>query len=342
MVPSHLWQGELSCRVLVVGLLAVVCLHPSETSAEGFGPFPVRNFNPLQQLVLNMPGDRAAVLKHGMLDVRLELAETAAIYLEDTQQASATAKFETLRSGLFLRYGATDKLELAMEIPVLYRYPGFMDGEIKAVERMTTGLSPARRALGDNSYVYNISRGGQQIVNGTNGAVGLGDSTLLAKYQLLSETSSLPALSIRTAVKFPTGDEGEFFGSGSPDFGIGLAAEKLLGGRWVLYSNLNGVFPTGRIAGLPLQPTISGLAATEYLWSGNLSLTLQFDYYSSPFHGVGLQVLDKGVTEVVAGFNYRAAEHWLWQVYGIENVDFITGSAADFTLATLFTYRFRS
>lgn len=341
MVPSHRWRGESSCQALIVGLVAVVCLHPSKTSAEGFGPFPVRNFHPLQQLVLNMPGDRAAVLKHGMLDVRLELAETAAIYREVSEQASATAKFETLRSGLFLRYGATDKLELAMEIPVLYRYPGFMDGAIKAVERMTTGLSPARKAL-NNSYVYDISHGGHQIVNGTNGAVGLGDSTLLAKYQLLSETSSLPALSIRTAVKFPTGDEQEFFGSGSPDFGIGLAAEKLLGGRWVLYGNLNGVFPTGRIAGLPLQPTISGLAAAEYLWSDNLSLTLQFDYYSSPFHGVGLQVLDKGVTEVVAGFNYRVTEHWLWQVYGVENTDLITGSAADFTLATLFTYRFRT
>jgi hypothetical protein len=35
-------------------------------------------------------------------------------------------------------------------------------------------------------------------------------------------------------------------------------------------------------------------------------------------------------------------EHWLWQVYGVENVDFITGSAADFTMATLLTYRFQS
>ena len=55
MVPSHRWRGESSCRALIVGLIAVVCLHPSKTSAEGFGPFPVRNFHPLQQLVLNMP-----------------------------------------------------------------------------------------------------------------------------------------------------------------------------------------------------------------------------------------------------------------------------------------------
>jgi len=51
-------------------------------------------------------------------------------------------------------------------------------------------------------------------------------------------------------------------------------------------------------------------------------------------------VFDKGVSEIVAGFGYRFAEHWLWQAYAIENVDFITGGAADFTLSVLLTYRF--
>jgi uncharacterized protein DUF3187 len=342
MGPMDPCRSGSLCLALCMGLVAVVCLHPSHTSAEGFGPFPVRNFNPLQQLVLNMPGDRAAVLREGTLDVRLELAETAAIYNEGSPGNSATVKFEQLRSGLFLRYGATQRLEVAVEIPLMYRYTGFMNGAIKGVERATTGLSPARNALNNVNYAYNISQKGQQIVNGTKGAVGLGDSSVLAKYQLLSETSSLPALSMRAAIKIPTGDESEFFGSGSPDFGVGLAAEKLLAGRWILYGNLNGVFPTGSIAGQSLHPTMSSVAAAEYLWSDNLSLTLQFDYYTTPFRDVGLEVFDKGVTEVVAGFNYRVGEHWLWQVYAVENVDFITGSAADFTLSTLLTYRFRS
>lgn len=342
MLPSVPGRRLSWWRIAFASLVVFSYAGPPRVSAEGFGPFPVRNFHPLQQLVLNMPGDRAAVLKKGTLDVRLELAETATIYREEAPQASATAKFETLRSGLFLRYGATDKFEVAMEIPALYRYHGFMEGAIKAVERATTGLAPARQGLNQTGYAYDISRGGRQVVSGRQGAVGLGDATLMTKYQILSESSSLPTLSVRAAVKLPTGDEGDLFGSGSPDFGIGLAAGKHLGGRWILYGNINGVFPTGRIAGMPLQPTLSGLAAVEYLWSENLSMTLQFDYYSSPFHGVGLRVLDKGVTEVVAGFNYRVTEHWLWQVYGVENVDFITGSAADFTMATLLTYRFQS
>ncbi len=110
----------------------------------------------------------------------------------------------------------------------------------------------------------------------------------------------------------------------------------------MVYSNLNEVVPTGRIAGIALQPTISGLIAVEYLWSENLSITAQFDYYSTPFHGVGTRVLDRGVTESVAGFSYRLTPHLLWQGYAVENLDFITGSAADFTLSTLMTYRIES
>ena len=327
---------------LLAGLLPFVCAQPSPVKAEGFGPFPVRNFQPIQQLVLSMPGDRAAVLKQGVLDVRLELAETASVFSDEGPQASVTMKFETLRSGLFLRYGATERWELSVEVPVLYRYRGFMEGPIKTVERATTGLSSDRNALGNSGYAFNISRGGRTVASGREGAVGLGDSTVMSKYQLLQETASMPAVSIRTALKLPTGDEGQFFGSGSPDVGFGLAAEKGFGGRWVVYGNLNGVIPTGRIAGMHLQPTISGLVAVEYLWSENLSFTTQFDYYSTPFYGVGTRVLDKGVTESVLGFSYRLTQHLLWQGYGIENLDFITGSAADFTLSTLLTYRFES
>src|SRR5262245_17518000 len=121
--------------MVVAALLCPMFSQPTLVGAEGFGPFPVRNFQAFQQLVLSLPGDRAAVVKPGTVDVRLELAETASISDEQTPQASVNVKFETLRSGLFLRYGATEKLELGLEVPVLYRYQGFMNGAITKVER---------------------------------------------------------------------------------------------------------------------------------------------------------------------------------------------------------------
>jgi len=60
------------------------------------------------------------------------------------------------------------------------------------------------------------------------------------------------------------------------------------------------------------------------------------------FYGTGTQVFDRGVTEAVTGFSYRLKPHLLRQVYGVENVDFIIGSAADWTRSTLRAYHFRS
>ena len=79
-------------------------------------------------------------------------------------------KFETVRAGLFLRYGLTDRLEIGAEVPVLHRYGGFMDGAIKGVENATTGVSPPRKALGDTPYAFNISNGGRTMFKGSDGA----------------------------------------------------------------------------------------------------------------------------------------------------------------------------
>jgi hypothetical protein len=129
--PDHLREGDMVkvrlwlvvYRVVSAALLASLSFQPVPVGAEGFGPFPVRNFQAFQQLVLSLPGDRATVVKPGTLDVRLELAETASIYNDSSPQSNVVVKFETLRSGLFLRYGATDRLELGLEVPVLYRLP---------------------------------------------------------------------------------------------------------------------------------------------------------------------------------------------------------------------------
>ncbi|MCW5799015.1 MAG: hypothetical protein LZF60_310216 [Nitrospira sp.] len=323
-------------------IIGFPCGLPLLAGAEGFGPFPVRNFQALDQLVLAMPGERAAVLRKGDFDIRLEAANTATIARDQEEQADVTMKFETVRAALFLRYGLTDRLEIGVEVPGYHRYRGFMEEPILGVERGTTGISPARKALRETAYAFNISNGGRTMFQGANGATGLGDISFYGKYQLLKETSTLPALSFRVGVKAPTGDADQVFGSGHPDAGIGLALDKTFATGWIVYANLNGVFPTGQIAGLDLQPVISGLVAVEYLWTEKFSITAQFDYYSPPFHGTGTRVLDKGVTESVLGVSYRVLPRLLWQVYGVENLDFITGSAADFTLSTVLTYRFRS
>lgn len=334
--------GRIVFAILYVSVALTGGVSPQLVSAEGFGPFPVRNFQPLHQLVLGMPGDRATVLRAGALDLRVELANTANVFSDTTPQTSVTMKFESIRSGVFLRYGMTERLELAVEVPVVNRYRGIMEGMITAVERATTGLAPDRRALKGTGYAYQVASGGRTVINAREGIVGLGDASVMGKYQALTETSALPALSFRAAIKLPTGDESHLLGSGSPDYGVGLALEKHVTKDWMVYANLNGVIPTGHIAGFGLQPVVSALVAVEYLWSEDFSIVGHFDYYSSPLYGTGTHVLDKGVTEGVLGFSYRLRPQLLWQVYAVENLDFIVGSAADFTLSTVVTFQFGS
>jgi hypothetical protein len=334
-------------RLLTQFILAAVAMLADwgTIQAEGFGPFPVRNFQPFQLPVLGMPSDRAQVLKKGTVDVRMELANTSAIFKEETNPpffalTRATVKFETLRSGLYLRYGFTDRLEVRLEIPALYRYEGIMEGAITATERAFAEMTRARAALRQTGFAFNVSRDGRTFFSGGDRALGLGDMTVLGKYQVLVENDRLPAVALRFALKAPTGDEGRFFGSGHPDVGVGIAVEKAVLPRWILYGNANGVFPTGTVSGLTLHPVFSAVAAVEYLWTPSLSFVAQFDYYSSTYRNTGFKLLDRGVTEIAAGFNYRLRHNVLWQVYGVENVDVITGGAADFTLSTVLTYRF--
>ena len=251
-------------------------------------------------------------------------------------------KFETTRAGVFFRYGLTDRLELGLEVPAYHRYRGFLEGAIKATERATTGLTTARNRLQGTGFDFRMTRNGQTLFRGGDNEFGLGDITASAKYQMLAQTAKLPALSLRVAVKVPSGDDRRFFGSGHTDVGIGLAAEKVLAPKWIAYVNTNAIIPTGRVSDLPLSPFMTALAGLEYRWSPAFSIVGQFDYYGSPYHDTGTRILDRAVTEGVLGFNYRIRKNVLWQVYAVENLDLIEGAAADFTLSTAITYRFSS
>lgn len=335
------WKLNRTAWLFLAALtLAPVIAWGAEETWEGSGPFPVRNFQPIQLLFLGMPGDRAAVIKKGELDLRIEMADTATVFDDRTPRVNVRMKLETVRSGIFFRYGLTERLEVAVEVPSYYRYRGILEGAINTVERTTSGLAPARKALQGTSFAFNVRRDGRTLFNSGDGELGFGDTTVFGKYQLLKESETEPAVSLRVAVKAPTGDASRVFGSGHPDVGIGVALEKRVATHLILYGNVNGIFPTGSVSGLTVQPAMSAIVAAEYLWSSELSFVGHFDYYSSPFHNTGTTVLDNGVTEVAFGFNYRLRENMVWQVYGIENLDFIRDSAADFTLSTVLTYKF--
>ena len=79
----------------------------------------------------------------------------------------------------------------------------------------------------------------------------------------------------------------------------------------------------------------------EWIRSRRFSWLLQFELYTSPFHGTDVDVLDRGAFETAFGFDYALRPHVLWQLYVIENFNMpFIGASADFTLLTTVSYRF--
>jgi len=310
------------------------------------GPLPVRNFNPVQLLFLCLPTEEAETLPHERSQIRIELAESSVIISETHPDPNVEAilKFETFRFSFGFRYGFSERLEGGVEIPVLYRDKGVLDPFIISMEKAVSRFSPNRIKFTRGEFGgYSIRRNGETLLSGDRGELGMGDIVLQSKIRVWKEEGQWPTLSFRGAVKLPTGSKSRLFGSGKMDLGLGLALQKTLHPRFVVYLNQNVVFPTGDFlyTGFTLNPISTTVLATEWIWSPKFSWLTQIDFYTSPFHGTGVQALDYGVNELAFGFDYALRPHVLWQLFGIENFNRpYLGAAADFTLLTTMSYRF--
>lgn len=327
------------CAVLFV---AVLDGRPAWAAAlyEPQGLVPVRNYQPIQGLSLQMPGESAIPVKKGEVRVRADVAETSTILREVTPSVNALLKLNQLRSALDVRYGTPiENLEVGLEVASRYNHSGGIDGLITAVERHVGTPEPLREQLKHSGYVYFIQRNGKTLLNPPNHAFGISDAVLHAKALMLREGAYVPAISLRVALKVPIGDQTRGFGTGVADLGVGLALQKTLWNRLALYINANEVLPTGHYLGLALRGYFTSVSGVEFMATPKFSVTGQFDYYQSPFGHTGARLLDRGVTEAVLALGYRFTPAFLWQVYGVENLDFIRGSAADLTLGTVLTYR---
>src|SRR6266849_5494383 len=104
-------------RMGMVLLLAAV--RPLVADADAFtgaGPLPVRNFQPIQLIFLNLPFERAQVLPAGALEVHLESAESNEI-ATNQEGVQALLKFETNRTVLGGSYGAAPDLQVGLDVP---------------------------------------------------------------------------------------------------------------------------------------------------------------------------------------------------------------------------------
>jgi len=328
-------------RALLWVVMAVLCVAGTAHAADAFsgnGPIPVRNFQPVQLIFLNLPFERARVQPRGGLELHMESAESNEI-ATNQDELNAVLKFETNRTVFGGSVGVTDRLQLGLDVPFVSRYGGFLDPFIDAIESATGTTNPERRLFPQNSFgAFQIRRGRTTLFHGGVQYMELGDVWGSAKYALWDQPD-WPLVSLRAAVKAPTGRAGATFGSGKPDVGAGVAAEQQFLPWLVAYGNFDVIYPTGPItpARLTLNPfLIETVAGEARLWR-QLSFLLQQELYTSPLHGLGTRLLNGTAVEMTAGFKL-AVGPMLVQFGVIDNVSPVA-TTADFSVLLRLSYR---
>jgi len=298
--------------------------------SEGSGPLPFRNYQPLQQIFLNFPFERARVLPRGAVSLAVEVAHSNEI-ATDRGRIDAVLKFEQNRTGFVAVAGLGAGTQCALEVPFGSRFGGFLDPLIDSTEDLFGAFNPERKLFPNNSFGgFEVRRGEVVLWHGPRQTWEIMDSHVRCQWQAWNWSSGA-ALALKSGLKFPTGRASAVWGSGHPDLGVGAAVDVPLVKQLWLYGNLAGVRPFGPLtpARLNPKPLLQQAFGIEWLLPRRVSIHLQQELYTSPLRELPSAVLGGTVVELALGASWRG-ERLGVQLGAIDNVSGVA-QAADFT-----------
>lgn len=281
------------------------------------GPIPIRNQMPLYLFYLQMEPDSANITEKGKFNINADYTVsniTVSCFTPATSLYNINIDAEVSRITLDLRYGFYDKSEIGLEIPYLSLSRGYLDGFVEEFEKTVGATTPRSRARqGSYSYNYSFIYNNENLISKKHSSEGLGDVVLKSKYRIVAEDkySSIPNVSLRAAIKFPTGSKKDLMGSGEFDYGLGVISDKSFFKRLRVYCGLNAVFikKPSFFSVLGIKKEIfSGLIAVEYFFRDRFSLVAQVTGNSTPYPSSGTNALDESAIDAGMGLNYNWKE----------------------------------
>lgn len=211
----------------------------SSTLAADIVPFSTRNQSPLIQIFgLPAAGD-SRVLNSGEKQAGL-VADLASNYVSDTTAGERILlDGESLRLNFRGRYGLGKGLEIGAEIPFMIAGGGFLDDFIIKYHDTFGFPQGGRDTAPRNRLLYLYQKNNVDKIRMDSSGTGIGDISLTGGWQLYQqEGDKSHAVSLRAALKLPTGDPDRLFGSGSTDLALWLTASTgfpFAGGHFVVY-----------------------------------------------------------------------------------------------------------
>ncbi|MCX5687137.1 MAG: DUF3187 family protein [Candidatus Omnitrophica bacterium] len=296
------------------------------------GPIPIRNQMPLYLIYLQMEPDKASVVEQGKFYINTDYTVsnvTVSCFTPASSLYKIDIDAEISRFTLDLKYGICENAEVGLEVPYLSLSRGYLDGFVEGFEDTVGATTPRSRARqGSYNFNYSFIYNSQDLIKRTNASNGLGDVVLKAKYQILEENrySFWPNVSLRAAVKLPTGEKRSLLGSGELDYGLSLLLDKAFSKKITVYAEYNFVIieKPDFFSVLDLkQNIVSGIIGLEYLLTQRFSLVMQATGNTTPYPDSGTNALDEDAFDVGLGFNYfwKEKQNVSWHFAFTENIN---------------------
>ena len=322
---------HLGCSRLVPGLLLGVC------SAVSADPLYVRNLAPVAGLI-GFPVLRdARVLERGNTVLELNSSVANTQNSDSTNNEAVLLDGETWRLAPRLRYGFAGGWELEAELPWLRHSGGELDKLIENWHDLWGLPDGNRDEMPRNRLFYGYSGSGAEFSH-SNTASGLGDASMAVTREIWRNPRA--ALSLRGQVKFASGDEDDWLGSGSEDYslGLGFSATPTLESDWLWHGQL-GYTRAGKIDQLgDIQERdlwFAGLGMEWRAWE-TVHLKLQLDSHAAPADS-SLDQIGEPAVQLSAGVTWAPASRW--QLDFSFSEDIAVDTAADIVFQFGLRYR---
>ena len=288
-------------------ILLMTVSHPVMAHAADIVPFATRNQSPLVSIFgLPAVGD-PLVANAGAKEFGLGV-DLASNYVSETAAGeNIVLDGESLRISLRGRYGLGKDLEIGMEVPFLVLGGGFLDDFIIKYHDTFGFPQGGRDTAPRNRLLYLYRKNNIDKLRIENSSSGIGDISLQGGWQLYKGPGESPgAVSVRAALKLPTGDSDRLQGSGSTDLALWINAGKgfpLTRGHFVVYGAAGLLAMTGGNVLPDQQQNFAGFGNFGIGWDpfSCLALKVQADAHTPFYRDSGLKEVDSYSVQLTIG-----------------------------------------
>ena len=336
--------GKIRTRLAMLSVLLVgIALNPDAVIAEDdpASGFALRNHNPFLQ-IFGLPRLQSATpamadtMKFGLT---LDVANNA-----DFGEAGTESFFidgESYFVTASLRRRTCRWLELGVDVPLVAHTGGFMDNAIINWHD-TFGMSNTKRRGPDDDLRFVYEQDGLTLYALDSSVSGLGDIQLSAAIPIKEAAHDGYALTLRSSLKLPTGDDDKLLGSGAADL---AAALYVSGVREMLNRPLGlSAFAGGLLlgdgdvlSGIQKSAVPFGGLAVSWQVMERFSIITQLQAQGAYFDSE-IDELGGNTTQLGVGFSYRLRQSRRCLKFAV--VEDITADATtDFALQFAFDSR---